>query len=359
LSKESGITALALIPLLWFARPPADGDPGLPKRREAVLLLLLFLMLGLAVRTSVLGGLSGEEPIRALAQLDTISRGKTVLGIVPEWARLLIWPARLQADYGPPQIPIGGPFGTRHLLGLAVLLVWTAALVVAVRRSARLIAVGLLWIPIALSPVSNLLFPTGILLAERTLFLPSVGVALIMAGVVDLFPRQRPATLGAAAVLLALLVLGGARSRARVAVWRDQETFFRQLVIDGARSYRSWYSAGGYASRTGDQERALHHFGVAWALEQRDFRVAEEYGQALRAMGRYDEAIAVLRRAFAMEPNHEPLTSRLLESYMSAGRWGEARELVAAVHARSPSDANRLQRRLDAAWSKLRPSSED
>jgi hypothetical protein len=39
-------------------------------------------------------------------------------------------------------------------------------------------AFAMLWVPIALSPVSNVFFASGILLAERTLYLASVGVCL-------------------------------------------------------------------------------------------------------------------------------------------------------------------------------------
>lgn len=346
LSKESGITALALIPLLWLARSPTPDDPTPARQREAVLVLLLFLVAGLAVRTTVLGGLSGEAPVRALAALDAIQRAQTVLGVVPEWARLLVWPASLQADYGPPQIPIGGPFGIRHAIGTLILLCWGSALVAAIRGKHRLIATGLAWIPIALSPVSNLLFPTGILLAERTLFLPSVGVALVVAGVVDALPRWRAAAVGVAG---ALIVLGGLRSHSRVGVWRDQQTFFDQLVTDGARSYRSWYSAGLYARQTGRDDEARRLFAESWRLEQRDYRVAEEYGQMLRANREYEAAVVVFEEAYRMAPNEEPLTSRLLESLMALSRWGDAEALVHKVASLSAEDGDRLRRRMRAA----------
>lgn len=346
LSKESGITALALIPLLWFI-PAADAEePPRPSRREAVLVLALFLVAGLAVRTLVLGGLSGEAPVRALADLNTLARARTVLGVIPEWARLLIWPAMLQADYGPPQIPIGGGFGWRHVGGLLVLLAWAGALVLALRRGLRLIAAGLLWIPIALSPVSNLLFPTGILLAERTLFLPSVGVALVIAGLLDALPRWRTQALATATMLV---VLGGLRSASRVGVWRDQTTFFDQIIVDGARSYRSWYIAGLYARQTGRNDEARRLFAESWRLEKRDFRVAEEYGQMLRANGDFASAVVVLEEAFRMAPNQEPLTSRLLESLIALERWEQAEVLIGRVEAASTEDAARLRGRLAEA----------
>lgn len=348
LSKESGITALALIPLLWLGRPSTKDDPTPARRREAVLTLLLFLVAGLAVRTTVLGGLSGEAPVRALAALDALPRAQTVLGVIPEWTRLLLWPASLQADYGPPQIPIGGPFGWRHATGALVLLCWGAALAATIRYRLRLIAIGLAWIPIALSPVSNLLFPTGILLAERTLFLPSIGVALVVAGLVDALPTWRAAGAGVAS---ALILLGGLRSHSRVWVWRDQQTFFDQIVTDGARSYRSWYSAGLYARQTGRNDEARRLFAESWRLEQRDYRVAEEYGQMLRANREYEAAVVVFEEAYRMAPGEEPLTSRLLESLMALSRWGDAEALVRDVASRSQEDGDRLRRRMRAAKS--------
>jgi len=65
----------------------------------------------------------------------------------------------------------------RFLLGLACLALWAWLLVMAWRRQ-RSEAFGLGWIAIAFLLVSNLLFSDGVLLAERTLYLPSVGLAL-------------------------------------------------------------------------------------------------------------------------------------------------------------------------------------
>ena len=43
-------------------------------------------------------------------------------------------------------------------------------------------SLGIVWVAIAVLPVSNLILPTGILLAERTLYLASVGAVLAVAG---------------------------------------------------------------------------------------------------------------------------------------------------------------------------------
>src|SRR5205823_3350435 len=80
-------------------------------------------------------------------------------------------------------------------------------LVLAWRRKRQLEVYGLGWIAIAFLPVSNLLFSTGILIAERTLYLPSIGLALATGAALARLPGVRVRILLAASVLA-----GGTRS---------------------------------------------------------------------------------------------------------------------------------------------------
>ena len=59
-------------------------------------------------------------------------------------------------------------------------LILVAATVLAWRRD-RWLGFGLAWAIISLGPVANIAFASGIVLAERTLFFPSLGVALALA----------------------------------------------------------------------------------------------------------------------------------------------------------------------------------
>ena len=69
---------------------------------------------------------------------------------------------------------------------------------------------GLLWMVITLSPVSNLLFLSGILLAERTLYLPSVGFVAAAAWLFLRYYQERPRF--AVGALVLALSLCAARS---------------------------------------------------------------------------------------------------------------------------------------------------
>ena len=122
----------------------------------------------------------------------------------------------------------------------------TLLLVLLLRRPAPAASFGLAWLVIAFLPVSNLLIPVGFITAERTLFLPSVGL-LIAAGSAAqyLARRQRvPQRRFAAAALGVLLSLGLWRSVDRMRVWNNNDTFFRALLHDASNGYRTHYLYG-------------------------------------------------------------------------------------------------------------------
>ena len=100
-------------------------------------------------------------------------------------------------------------------------------------------------------PASNLLTPTGQILAERTLYLPSIGVAMLLGLALDrlvalsarLPDPRRALTLGACPV--ALLILGGAwQTFETTAVWRSHASLFRQMIIADPEDYRGYWLFG-------------------------------------------------------------------------------------------------------------------
>ena len=111
----------------------------------------------------------------------------TMLQVVPMWLRLLVWPAHLQIDYSPNEIVASSGLGPNETLGLALIVGAVVAMYLA-RRRAPAISFGLAWCAVALFPVSNIV-PTSIVMAERTLFLPSVGFLIAVGGLAAVVGR--------------------------------------------------------------------------------------------------------------------------------------------------------------------------
>src|SRR5262249_431807 len=146
------------------------------------------------------------------------------LSVVPTWLRLLCWPRHLQADYSPNEIVAASSFGLAEVLGLSLLLV-VGAVAWFARKRAPTRTFGIAWMALALFPVRNRLVPTGVLAAERTLFLPSVGIALVFGGVCwgrwQRFSEARWGREGLGLALSVLILFAMVRSTSRQRVWRN------------------------------------------------------------------------------------------------------------------------------------------
>ncbi len=316
-SKEQGVVLpglLGLVELLAF--------PGVRWRDRLRLVGPTFGIVGLAAvafligRYAVLGDLGGGPPAAGLERLGIFGRIVVMAPLAVDWARLLVWPASLSAQYSPPAY--GGPLNPIQAgLGAGVVIAAVAAGWRAWRRQPAL-ALGLGWIGLAILPVSNGLFPTGVLIAERTLFLPSVGVGLI-AGC--LF--RRPSWLSGG-VLVVLLGLGAARSFSRQAVWRDGPTLFAQTIADQPDGYRGFFIFGRELTRMGQSDRAAAMYRRAGDLYSGDHRVFEEWGQVLRASRQCAAAIPIFERGVAAAPAGTVARSRLFECLMTERRFREA-----------------------------------
>jgi hypothetical protein len=225
----------------------------------------LFVMLGavaafsLVVRWDVLGAIGGDIPHPALNGLTAMGRAFVMLDVLPEIARLLLWPARLYADYSPEHIRVSPDATFSHLNGALIAAGAITLFAVGVRRSAP-VALGLLLAALAWLPTANLLMPSGILLAERALYMSSAGVLLAAGAGVAWLDRRFSAGAGSAvgarraagAVIGLLLTLGMVRSIDRQRAWRSSDEVFWTLVNDAPASFKAHHAWGGVLFERGD-----------------------------------------------------------------------------------------------------------
>ena len=68
--------------------------------------------------------MGGFQPFTPFSTLHISGRDRvlTAIGVVPQWVRLLFWPAHLSSEYGPPEIEIAQGYSLTQLPGLIVLL---------------------------------------------------------------------------------------------------------------------------------------------------------------------------------------------------------------------------------------------
>lgn len=210
LSKESAVTFIVIIPLaLWFFTAASAKNIF-----KLTLPLVVPLVLFLGIRTAVLyqpnKGAIGEElmndPFLVLdpnAQYAPLIENSSIKKLVNPnantftqmpyknqlatnfytygvYLKLLFAPYPLTVDYYPRHIEIKSFADFSVLLSVLIhlfLLTWALLHI----RKKNLISLGILYYFITFSIVSNLFFPIGTNMAERFMFMPSLGFCLVIA----------------------------------------------------------------------------------------------------------------------------------------------------------------------------------
>jgi tetratricopeptide (TPR) repeat protein len=250
-----------------------------------------------------------------------------MFGFVPDWIRLFLWPARLQTEYGPPEYPVVSGFALYQLPGILILAATIALLFVAARRRSVAVAFGLAFCIIALLPTSNFLVATGLLLAERTLFLPSVGAMIAVGAAVPWLYRHVkpvPARAVAAAAFAVFIVLGAYRSHTRTRVWKDNDTLFAQAIIDAPNVYRSHYVLGAWRFNHQQKVEGERHFFRAMELYDRDPYVYMGLGQEYLNFRMYRPSVAQFRKVLAIDSTFVEARAGLALALTMTGSYDEA-----------------------------------
>jgi hypothetical protein len=231
LSKENAVVVPALVVWGWVV--------GLarPSRRRILAYAASWCAVGVAY--AVIRGVI-LHPYARIENLAPVFIGAspvavrlTAVAAFADIGRLLVFPLTLRVDYSPAERTlVTSPLDPRFAVGLLWFGVWVALLVLAWRRGRRVEAFGLGWIGLALGPVANLVFPVGVLVAERTLYLPSVGLVMAVGAWLGALAPQRVRV-----AVAGLVLLGGIRSALRVPVWRDVHSVVMSELQDSPRSY--------------------------------------------------------------------------------------------------------------------------
>jgi len=292
LSKENAVVAPALIGWAW-----AVGLPSRPTSRRMLAFAASWVVIAgayLALRGIVLHPYARLHAIAPVFLGESAFAGRlTAIAALEDVLRLLVFPLTLRVDYSPAERTIiRSLVDGRFLIGLACLAVWAGLLVMAWRRQRRLEAYGLGWIAIAFLPVSNLLFSTGVLLAERTLYLPSVGLTLAAGAALARLPAPR------LRIALGLLVAAGAvRTALRTPVWHDDFSVTQSILQDSPDSYRGPARMAALYQSHRQPERALAALRIASRTFDRDPTLFIAGADAALTLGQSRLADSLLARA--------------------------------------------------------------
>ena len=297
LSKESAITfpAIAMLDV-------ALCSGGIRKvveswRRFAVLAACGIAYL--ALRFHVLGGLGVPPSGQYLGGAMTLTQRWITSGrVFIQYLRLLIAPVRVTGDYDFNSIPVATLRDWDAWLGLILV---AALLGTAVRFAKKkpAITTGILFFFVALLPVSNWIMPIALLMAERFLYTPAFGFALLAgmawAGIRDK-GVQRVVAAGAVAVAIPLCI-------SHNYIWQDTLTFHENAARSLPQNAHARLGYGFALLRLDKTAEAKFQFEAGLKIKPGSAPLLAGLARTmLRIDGRCDRVRPVLVQAFASEP---------------------------------------------------------
>jgi tetratricopeptide (TPR) repeat protein len=301
-SKESAAVLPAVLVLYdltygkaggWRRRAPAYAALMLP-------FAAFFLMRGGAHTHLEIAYL--ENP---LASAGFWTAKLTAVKVIGKLAWLFVWPVRLSADYSFNAVPLfGWRFNGEDAKALVALGLSLAGALAAVRwrRSHRRESFFIGFFFVAMAPTANLLMPIGSIMAERFLYLGSIGLAGCAVSALWLLGRRTSRRVVWSATGLLCLALA-ARTNARNLDWRDEYHLWRSAVQVSPGAARAHNNLGFTLTEMGRLPEAIAELETA-------LRILPGYAEAhcnlgvalLRSPGRLAEAISEFRETLREEP---------------------------------------------------------
>ncbi|XP_063073014.1 protein O-mannosyl-transferase TMTC1 isoform X2 [Engraulis encrasicolus] len=298
------------------------------KRACFISLHVVFIM---CVRLWLMGGsmpLFSEQDNPASFSPHLLTRLLTYCYLLAFNAWLLLAPIVLCYDWQVGSIPlVESPWDTRNatslLLALGLLALCLHCVLSLQRVENRELLVGLLFLMFPFIPASNLFFRVGFVVAERVLYMPSMGYCILvvhglsrLCGVVGRW--------GAAALtltMLLLLLLFSLKTVQQNQVWLSREALFRSGIQTLPHNAKVHYNYANFLKDCGRNEEAIHHYKTALRLYPRHASAMNNLGTLTRHP---EEAESYYRRALDINPQHNRALFNLGNLLKSHGKEEEA-----------------------------------
>jgi protein O-mannosyl-transferase len=294
----------------------------------------------------------------AIVTLDNMPVSYRLANMFVSYIRYIgktIWPSKLAVIY--PHYYGGIPKG---LLAVSVLLlILLTALCIYIGRRKRYVLTGWLWFTGTLVPVIGLVQVGSQAIADRYMYMPMVGLLIIIAWTVKELTGENRSRQIAVAVLAAIVLCGSVvLTRAQTRYWKNNLTLFGHAVNVTANNPFAETNYGHALYRAGNTSEAITHLYKAVRINpnfsagrdtlgnvlleedkisdaiacfeesiRRDKKWKSGYvnlGSALSKQGKYDEAIKYINKALELDPQYEDARSKIGTALLLSGKPKEA-----------------------------------
>ncbi|MGC9069764.1 MAG: tetratricopeptide repeat protein [Elusimicrobiales bacterium] len=195
-------------------------------------------------------------------------------------------------------------------------------------RAFPTLSFGIFWFFIGLAPTSNLVVPISGLLYEHWLYLPLVGIFLILFWLGEIIAQKYGIEKILFALSIIFLTFLSVLTVNRNKDWSNPITFYTQTLKYAPKSYRIINNLGmAYADR-GEHQKAQEFYRKAIALDPSNPVAYHNLANTYKAIGKKDLAIENFKIAISLNPRFFFSYNALLSLYLEERNYQEAKKIV-------------------------------
>ncbi len=325
MSKESAATLPAII-VLWdlLLNKKNGASISFKKIKSNISRYLGYLAVTavyLVIRLSVLSGIGPVGGSKVFHLKSISARVYTMSVVFMNYVKLLFYPVGLSPEKR--DFPIFENLLEPGVIPgiLVVILVVFIAFYMLKRR--KLIAFCVFWFLIALLPVSNII-PIGILIADRLLYLPSVGFSILMAMPL-LAVKKRKSNL-MTFMLIAVIVSYSLVTMKRNTDWKNDLILWERTVQRFPDNYVAHNNIGALYYIRGMYDKAIKEYEKVIEIQPDYVEAWNNMGFAYKKKGLWKKAIGMYNKAIEINPEHAPAYNGLGYLYYEKNDYDKAEE---------------------------------
>lgn len=235
------------------------------------------------------------------------------------YIRKIIWPYDLTVFY-----PFEYSMSLWHVSISFIIIIVATVLACTYFHKYSFLFVGWFWYLGALVPVIGLVQVGSQAMADRYVYVPSIGIFIIIAwGLSCLLHKRIPSK---TRVLIAVLLIGGLTfmSHQQVKFWKDTLTLFSRTVAMKENNAFAHSNIAGALLEQNKVEEAMSHLQKAITLMPNDYNTLVRKARVYYVRGDHGSAVATLKRAIKTHPDYLRAYDDLYKILIANGKTEEA-----------------------------------
>jgi len=260
--------------------------------------------------------------------LCTPHEQKTYLKGFPLSSRLANAPVAfvtyLEKTFWPNDLSVLYPFPTQiltlQLIGASLLIILISVSVIAMKKRLSFLFVGWFWYSVALLPVIGIIQVGNNSMADRYMYLPSIGISIMLAWGIPFFfksENMRKKILFPAAIVI--LIIFSVLTRQQCGYWKNSFTLFSHALQINEHNYQPHINNASYLTKEGKINEAINYYNKAIRIKPDQADAYNNRGIVYAKLGQYQLAIKDFNKAIALQPDNANIYTNRAIFYFDQG----------------------------------------